>query len=124
MFNQQGEERDKDGNVLVNSSGTSGKGKRNNNKNGPPPDISTVKCFRCHKLGHYSSSCTAPIAAPKDKNDKDEDKEGTNMLITAVESGEFDGYVFFQDCSTNLDNIGRSGKIPDNWVLLNTSTVD
>lgn len=47
------------------------------------------------------------------------------MLISAIEEGEFDGYMFSQDCSTTLDNIGRNGNIPNSWVLLdNQSTVD
>jgi hypothetical protein len=40
------------------------------------PDIATIKCFECNKMGHYSNSCP--------------EKTGIQLLMAGVESGEFD----------------------------------
>lgn len=121
-----------DGTALANV-GSGGKGGKKSGKG--------VQCYNCKEFGHIAPEC------PKGKNNDDNaddtpgnntsgtnlllsavTKDATNLLMAANDDDEFDsddsGYLFAQR-EKYFDDIGKNGKIPMTWVLLdNQSTVD
>ena len=92
-------------------------------------------CFSCGKKGHLSHDCpgTEDANANAQENQQDDDdntQSGEQLLIEAVESGEFDDEVHFSFHTVGTERevvlkVSDKGVIPDNWVLLdNQSTVD
>ena len=123
------------GAALVTSDGTS--------KKGHGGDKSHITCHRCGVKGHFVNECDEYTKGDGDHNKKASDEaastqwqRGKSRLITGVDSGEFsDGdhfdFQFQQSGHPSLDNrsvmlqIGESGTLPKNWILLdNQSTVD
>ena len=102
VFTNNGEEPENAETVLANvGKKKSGKSKEH------------ITCFKCNKQGHYSNECP--------ENDKTDDTitEAANMLISGVEEGDFEEYMFAQS-----DDSGKN-IIPKTWVLLDSqSTID
>ena len=104
--------------------------------------IEDVECYYCHEKGHYASTCQRlqrkkeRDAAEKANTTTGEGKAtGTNLLMDALESGEFDdipnvGVQFLQDSNNIIDYRSvvkdkSEGKVNQWWILLdNQSTCD
>jgi hypothetical protein len=82
-----------------------------------PPDINTVKCYSCQKLGHYASDCPEPNKI-----------EGKTMLML----GNEDDGVLLEDWNSDCDStgdfsfhIGNTKYVNPHWILLDSqSTAD
>jgi len=95
-------------------------------------------CFRCGKKGHMSCECPdvdeeadANTNAQEGNQEGDDNSQlGKQLLIDAVEGGEFDEEVHFSFHVVGVQKevvlkIGDKGVIPDDWILPdNQSTVD
>jgi hypothetical protein len=78
-----------------------------------PPDIATVKCYCCQKMGHYTSDC--PSTMPK--------MEGANMLMLEEELEE--EYTDYDSTDEFSFHLGGSKYVNPNWILLDSqSTAD
>jgi hypothetical protein len=108
-------------------------GKRGTNKS-PVVNKSNITCHRCNQKGHYASECnTYQNATPKKPADPTK-QSGAQMLMAAVESGEFDydekrafQLLTHSEVVLQSDGIknGSNASIPSSWILLdNQSTVD
>jgi hypothetical protein len=84
-----------------------------------PPDINTVKCYSCQKLGHYASDCPEPSKV-----------EGTTMLMLG--NGNDDDGVLVDDWKSDCHStgefsfhIGDTKYVNPHWILLDSqSTAD
>jgi hypothetical protein len=82
-----------------------------------PPEINTLKCYSCQKLGHYASDFPEPNKI-----------EGTTMLML----GNEDDGVLVEDWNSDCDStgefsfhIGNTKYINPHWILLDSqSTAD
>jgi hypothetical protein len=78
-----------------------------------PPDITTVKCYCCQKMGNYASDC--PSATPK--------IEGATMLMLEEEVEE--EYTDYDSTGEFSFHLGGSKYVNPNWILLDSeSTAD
>jgi hypothetical protein len=106
--------------VALTNQGQKGKGGK---------DKSQVICHKCGEKGHYANEnkCkpTGNIAEPPEES-------GATMLMRGVEEGDYDSdeassFLFVQeyDYGSIALKIGKDGKLPKTWILLdNQSTVD
>jgi hypothetical protein len=82
-----------------------------------PPDIATIKCYNCNKMGHYSNEC------PKKEVEKEKEKATKDSLTATMTVAEADDEG---DSNENLENFNyhQSGhKVNPAWILLdNCST--
>jgi hypothetical protein len=78
-----------------------------------PPDIATVKCYCCQKMGHYASDF--PSTTPK--------IEGATMLMLEEEVEE--EYTDYDSTGEFLFHPGGSKYVNPHWILLDSqSTAD
>jgi Zinc knuckle len=105
VFTNSGIESENSGTNLATTGGTKGRNKDH------------ITCFKCQEKGHYADSCPNDVA-------KDDGEDAANLLISGVESGEFDEFMFAQRQNNTKDS-NAHGEIKNTWVLLdNQSTVD
>jgi hypothetical protein len=79
-----------------------------------PPDINTVKCYSCQKLGHYASDCPESNKI-----------EGTTMLVL----GNEDDRVLVEDWNSDCDSTGEfsfhtgnTKYVNPHWILLDSQS--
>ena len=91
-------------------------------------DKSTIECFNCHEMGHYSNECPTRR------------QSGEQLLLAAIETDEFNNSLNFAFLYSGTHHDGTStaatlhgtvhnnnhgAQIPNTWILLdNQSTVD
>jgi hypothetical protein len=85
-----------------------------------PPDIATIKCYACQKMGHYANECPS-ITEPNKI-------EGATMLImeeTVKTEGDLNGAVDYDSSGEFSFHQGGSKYVDPNWILLDSqSTAD
>jgi hypothetical protein len=75
-----------------------------------PPDITTVKCYCCQKMGHYAIEC--PSTTPK--------MEGATMLMLEEEVGE--EYTDYNSTGEFSFHLRGSKYVNPNWILLDSQS--
>lgn len=91
-------------------------------------DFSHITCHKCHKKGHYATTC--PERGTKSSDSENQTQSGTTLLMAAVADGYFDDtdkhFQFLQNGTDGITcQIGQDGCLPKSWILLdNQSTVD
>jgi hypothetical protein len=85
-----------------------------------PPDIATIQCYACQKMGRYANECPSITEPSK--------IEGATMLIMeeAVNTeGELNGGVDYDSSGEFSFHQGGSKYVDPNWILLDSqSTAD
>jgi hypothetical protein len=85
-----------------------------------PPDIATIKCYACQKMGHYENECPSITEPSK--------IEGATMLImeeTVKTEADLNGAVDYDSSGEFSFHQGGSKYVYPNWILLGSqSTAD
>ena len=82
----------------------------------PQLDITTIQCYNCNKMGHYSNECPNPEVAGRTPIEGHRNE--IQMLVHGIEEGSDDEPFVFHN-NRNARNIG----LPREWILQNNQSM-